>query len=99
MRAVLKCYHRTAQFSEADVLQTPWPRQAQYGADRSALVRIKFSGISGSKYSMVVAVMGRKSAMRVHVVQDDAVVPPSTKCGLDSWVSSSTTPASKSERD
>jgi hypothetical protein len=87
MRETLKCYHHTAKFSQADVIQAPWPRQSQYGATQSAVVRIGFTGAyTGSKYSMTVAVMVRDGMVRTHFLEQTVKVPASSKCALENWV-------------
>jgi hypothetical protein len=85
-RAILRCYHGTARYRSADVVERPWARQAQYGAQRSALVRIDYSGISSAKYAMIVAVMARNGALRAHVVDDNARIQANPKCALANWM-------------
>src|SRR5437867_3650435 len=63
-REVLKCYHKTAHFELSDVVQRPWTRQAQYAADNSAVIRIRYTGVSTSRYEMLVAVMVQNSKVR-----------------------------------
>lgn len=84
-RGILTCYHRTARYQLADVLERPWPRQGQYGADNSALIRIQYTGLSASNYRMVVAVLGKGTQIRTTVVDDTAKVPYSKKCELEQW--------------
>jgi hypothetical protein len=85
-RAILLCYHGTARYRSADVVERPWTRQSQYGAQRSALVRIDYSGISSAKYRMMVAVMAKDDALRAHVVDDSAVIAANPKCALVNWM-------------
>lgn len=80
---VLTCYHRTAHYRTADKVQQPWQRQSQYAADNSAVVRIGYTGVSGSAYEMDVAVMVRDNKVQTAVVRDTAVIPYSRKCQLE----------------
>lgn len=87
-RGVLKCYHKTAHYQVADVVQRPWPRQAQYAADNSAVIRIRYTGISASQYEMVVAVMVRNDQVRTAVLADSALIHYNKKCQLEEWTGS-----------
>ncbi len=87
MRDILRCYHPSAKYQMADVVNTPWDRQQQYGAHQSAVVRISYSGVSGTRYAMNVAVMSRPGEVRAHVIADNAAIPGSKKCSLQDWVS------------
>ena len=40
-RGILHCYHPSARYQLADIVQEPWDRQQQYSADASALIRIQ----------------------------------------------------------
>jgi hypothetical protein len=82
---ILKCYHKTAHYQIADVVQQPWPRQSQYAADNSAVIRIRYTGLSTASYEMVVAVMVRNDQVRTAVLADTAIVPFSKKCQLEQW--------------
>lgn len=84
-REVLHCYHKTARFQTTDVVASPWSRQSQYSADNSMVVRIAYSGVSGAKYAMVVAVMAKDSKVRTAVLEDSAVVRYSKQCSLENW--------------
>lgn len=86
-RGVLHCYHRTARYQFADVVQKPWARQGQYGASNSAVIRIRYSGVSGASYEMVVGVLAKEKQVRTAVLQDTAVVPYSKRCQLEEWSS------------
>ena len=86
-RGILHCYHRTARYQFADVVQTPYGRQGQYGADKSAVIRIRYSGVSGAQYEMVVALLGKERSIRAAVLKDTALVPASQRCELEQWVS------------
>jgi hypothetical protein len=82
---ILTCYHKTAHFQVADVVQQPWPRQSQYVADNSAFIRIQYEGISATPYQMVIAVLVRKDQVRTAVLSDTAIVPFDKKCQLEQW--------------
>ena len=84
-RGVLHCYHKTARFENADLVGSPWNRQDQYGAQNSAVIRIRFSGISSSHYEMVVAVMAKDNMVRTAVLADSAKIKYSTRCQLEDW--------------
>ena len=85
-KGILTCYHKTARFHQVDVLKTPWERQGQYGAEKSAVLRIKFSGMSTMNYEMVVAVMLKGDSVRSAVIAESSLVPYSKKCSLEDWV-------------
>jgi hypothetical protein len=82
---ILKCYHKTAHYQVSDIVQRPWPRQAQYAADNSAVIRIRYTGLTGTPYEMVVAVMVRSDQVRTAVLADTALVPFNKKCRLEQW--------------
>jgi hypothetical protein len=85
---ILHCYHPTARYQIADVVQQPCDHQAQYGADGSALVRIRFFGkISGNLYEMKVGVLSKNEPkqIRTAVLSDNAPFMPSSRCQLDRW--------------
>jgi hypothetical protein len=84
-RGVLNCYHKTARYQVADVIQRQWPRQEQYGATQSAVVRIQYTGVSRARYMMDVAVLAKEDAFRTVVLQDTATIRYSTKCELEQW--------------
>lgn len=84
-RGILNCYHRTARYQYADLVVMPWDRQAQYGASNSAVIRIRYSGISSAQYEMVVAVLGKENQIRSAVLADTAMVPYNKKCQLEEW--------------
>ena len=85
-KGVLTCYHRTARFRQTDVVAAPWDRQWQYGAENSAVLRIKFTGLTGTPYEMFVAVMAKGNAVRSAVLQENSLVPYNKKCALEDWV-------------
>lgn len=84
-RGILNCYHRTARYQLADIEEKPWSRQDQYAADKSALIRIKYSGTSGAQYEMLVGVLGKGDQVRTAVLRDTARIPYSKKCQLEQW--------------
>jgi hypothetical protein len=88
-RGILTCYHKTAKFRQTDVIKTPWERQGQYGAERSAVLKITFTGVLGSQYEMLVAVMAKENSVRSAVIAENTVVPYSKRCALEEWVSPS----------
>lgn len=86
-KGILNCYHRTAKFRQADVVDSPWERAGQYGAERSNILRIQFQGISTTSYEMVVAVMVKGNAVRTAVIRENSVIPYNRKCELEDWSS------------
>jgi hypothetical protein len=87
-KAIVLCYHESARHPTGEVLQRPWNRQQQHGADDSALIRIKFSGaLTGLKYEMRVALLARsdRKQIRTLVQADDAPFNPNRHCPLDRW--------------
>ncbi len=87
-RAIVLCYHESARNPMGEVLQRPWSRQQQYGADDSALIRIRFSGaVTGRKYEMRVALLAKNEAKQVRtaVLADDAPFNPNRHCTLNGW--------------
>lgn len=86
-REILTCYHKTAKFRQTDVVTTPWERQDQYGAERSAVIKISFTGLSGTPYEMLVAVMAKDNSVRAAVIAESTVVPYNKRCALEEWAS------------
>ncbi len=84
-KQVLLCYHKTARFRDSDVVQRPWARQVQYAADNSAVLRIRYQGVSMTSYEMIVAVMVKQNKVRTAVVADNALIPYNKKCQLEEW--------------
>lgn len=93
-RGILTCYHKTAKFRQTDIVATPWNRAWQYNAERSAVLRISFQGISTTPYQMTVAVMAKGDAVRAAVIDENTLVGYNKKCQLEEW-SSPAPPASK----
>jgi hypothetical protein len=85
-RGVLACYHKTARFNQVDVIQHPWDRQNQYGAESSAVLRISYQGLTMTRYQMNVVVMARENHVRTAVLGDNAFIPYSKRCRLEDWV-------------
>lgn len=86
-RGILTCYHKTAKFRQTDVVKTPWERQGQYGAERSAVIKISFTGVTGIPYEMLVAVMAKENSVRTAVIAESTVVPYNKRCVLEEWAS------------
>ena len=86
-KGILACYHRTARFRQVDVLGSPWNRAEQYGAERSAVIRIDFQGITTAPYQMIVAVMIKGNEVRSAVLEESTVIPYNKKCELEDWSS------------
>jgi hypothetical protein len=84
-RGILTCYHKTAKFRQTDIIATPWERAWQYNAERSAVLRISFQGISSTPYQMVVAVMAKGNAVRSAVINENTLIPYNKKCQLEEW--------------
>lgn len=86
-KGILKCYHKSATFRQTDIIKTPWERQSQYGAEKSAVLRIQFIGLTSAPYEMVVAVMAKGSAVRSAVIAETTLVRYNKNCSLEDWVS------------
>lgn len=84
-KQILKCYHPTARYQSADVIETPWNRQDQYKASKSSLISIKFAGLTNTKYEMQVGLVEREDAVMTTVVQETAKIRASSKCQLENW--------------
>jgi hypothetical protein len=84
--SILQCYHQTARYQVADITQTPWDRQGQYGGDNSALIRIRYFGaISGNLYEMNVGLVSRQDQIRAAVVNDSSPIDWNANCQLEKW--------------
>lgn len=84
----LSCYHKSARFRGVEVLGAPWREQNNYGANGSVVMRINFSGVSGTPYQMIVAAMAKDQSYRTFVIKENSVVPYSKKCPLEHWTES-----------
>jgi hypothetical protein len=85
-KAVLNCYHPTARYQAATIVQRPWARQKEYGAKGSALVSIEYVGVSNTNYTIVVGVLGRPESIKTAIRSDTAVVHAYENCLLADWV-------------
>ncbi len=84
--AVLQCYFATGRFRAVQVLQRPWTEAGQYQADRSAVIRLHWTGgFTGRPYMTDVALMERGGMARGVVLGSNAILPPSTQCALERW--------------
>lgn len=81
----LSCYHKSARFRGVSILGSPWRQQAMYGATSSVVMRIDFTGLSGTQYQMVVAAMAKERAYRTFVIQENSLVPYNRHCTLGNW--------------
>ena len=86
-KGILTCYHKTARFRQTEVVATPWERAGQYGAEKSAILRITFQGMTFSNYQMIVVVMAKGTSVRSAVLQENTLIPYNKSCVLESWVS------------
>ena len=86
-KSILHCYHHTARYQGADVAQTPWEREGQYGgADHSALIRIRYLGeISSDVYEINVGLVGRQHQIRTVVVSESSAILSNPDCQLENW--------------
>lgn len=85
-KGILTCYHKSARFRQTDVVKTPWERQSQYAAERSAVIRITFTGITATQYEMLVAVMAKGNTVRSAVIAENTLIPYNKRCILENWV-------------
>ena len=84
--SVLHCYHHAARYQLADIIQTPWDRQTQYGGDNSALIRIRYVEASSSAlYEMNVGLVSRQDQLRTAVLNDNSPVAWDANCPLEKW--------------
>ena len=89
-RQILNCYHHTARYQFADPVAGNWPRQSQYGATDSLVIRINYEGnYTRQKYVMHVAVLAKQNAIRTVVIQDNAAMRWARDCELENWKSAS----------
>ncbi|MDQ1835232.1 hypothetical protein [Massilia scottii] len=84
----LACYHKSARFRGVDILGAPWRQHVKYGANGSVVLRINFTGVSGTPYQMIVAAMAKDQAYRTFVIQENAVIPYNKNCALEYWTES-----------
>lgn len=81
----LNCYHRSARFRGVEILGAPWAAQANFGASASVVLRIHFSGLTGTPYQMTVAAMAKDRAYRTFVINENSTVPYNKRCELEYW--------------
>lgn len=82
---ILKCYHPSARYQGAEVVESPWSKQDQYNATKSSLISISFAGLTNTKYTMQVGLVERDGAVKATVVQETAKIRASSKCALENW--------------
>src|SRR5262249_51864028 len=86
-KAILHCYHHTARYQDAEVAQTPWGREGQYGGENSALIRIQYSGGSPDDlYEINVGLVSRQHQVRTTVVNDNSPISRDADCQLENWM-------------
>jgi len=84
--SVLHCYHHAARYQLADIIQTPWDRQGQYGGDNSALIRIRYAGAGSSDlHEMNVGLVSRRDELRTVVLNDNSPNAWDANCPLEKW--------------
>jgi hypothetical protein len=84
--SILHCYHHTARYQLADVVQSPWEHEGQYGGDNSALIRIRYlGGSSGDLYEIDVGLVSRQDRIRTAVVNDNSPIRWDAECRLETW--------------
>lgn len=82
---ILRCYHPTARYRDAKLVEAPWREQHQYNATSSSVIEIRYVGLSNATYSMVVGLVGRNGEVRTTVVSDSAKIRASARCRLEDW--------------
>lgn len=84
-QGLLGCYHKTASLKAYQILGD-WRPAWQYGADHSLVFRLNYAGMSGSVYSMDVAIASKPNGQsRAFVINDNAFIPYNKKCGLETF--------------
>ena len=86
-RGILQCYHPKAKFEVADVIERPWRRQKEFQVDNSAVIHIRYQGMTGASNKMFVVLMNRKGQVRSEVIGDTAADPLAKECELEDWKS------------
>jgi hypothetical protein len=85
--AILHCYHHSGRYDRAEVIRSPWERQAEWSADSSVVVQIYWNGaLLKTAYHLQVAIMLRGKQLRARILADDAKIGASSRCKLDQWV-------------
>jgi len=83
---ILSCFHHTGRFYSVDVAQRPWERGHQYGAEDSAVLRIRWFGrVMNKQYELLVATLSRPGGIRVVPIAHNSFFPPNQNCGLNDW--------------
>jgi len=85
----LLCYHKSARFRGVDILGAPWREQSKFGAAGSVVMRINFSGLSGTPYQMTVAAMAKSGSYRTFVINENSLIPYNQRCELEQWTAAS----------
>lgn len=88
-RQVLACYHKTARLESIQDTASQFLDAPQYGADGSDVILIRYRGMTGIPYAMLVALMTRGDSssgeLRAAVLRDNAIVPYARGCLLQDW--------------
>jgi hypothetical protein len=85
-RTILRCYHDKATYERADITQTAWDQQRQYGGDNSALIRIRYLVASSNEvYAMDVGLLSRLDQFRTAVLNDNSRITWNANCRLEKW--------------
>lgn len=85
--AITKCYHPSGRFRAAEVVSRYWPGAGMYSAEKSAVVRVYWTGaLLGTRYTTDVALLERQGMIRTYLISDNAMVPANNRCWLESWV-------------
>ena len=90
--AILECYHHTARYQRAQIVERPWSRQTEFGAAQSLLIRIEYVGVTSTRHVMTAALMVRPDALRAFVVTDANSIPSNKNCALNKWVPTAARP-------
>ena len=84
--AALLCYHPTARFLQAELLESPWSGGELWQAERSSLISIEYAGaLTRQSYVLTVALIERGGNVRGVLLADSALVPASPLCSLNHW--------------
>jgi hypothetical protein len=81
----LNCYHKSARFRGVDIIGSPWVEERKFGAQKSVVLRIYFSGFSGANYQMIIAAMARDKNYRTFVMDENTLIPYNKNCELEKW--------------
>ena len=86
-KSILHCYHHTARYQGAEVVQTPWDYEGQHGGgDNSALIRIRYFGANSEDvYEINVGLVARQKRIHGTVVSDSSPVGWDADCKLETW--------------